>query len=141
MKTTPLSLRLTVALHGALHSPNLGVVAGPGGYNTNSPYRPRLSTGDIISKLVLSATPQDVAAALYTRVSKNVPTPPYDKKTLCLVHPQVPAKLEELSSLTGLPKDGVLRLLLEDLVDASIQNAAADHVHAQPMVFNGSHLK
>ena len=122
MKTTPLSLRITVALHGAIHSPNLGVVAGPGGDMNlgadKSPYRPRLSTGDIISRLVLTATPQDVAAALYTRVSKNVPTPPYDKKTLCLVHPQVPAKLEELSSLTGLPKDGVLRLLLEDLVEA-----------------------
>ncbi len=126
MKTTPLSLRLTVALHGALHgalhSPSLVIDDGPGGDMNlgadKSPYRPKLSTGDIISRLVLTATPQDVAAALYTRVSKNVPTPPYDKKTLCLVHPQVPAKLEELSSLTGLPKDGVLRLLLEDLVEA-----------------------
>lgn len=121
MKTTPISLRLTVALHGALHN-NLVIDNGPDRANAPikapSPYRPRLSTGDIISRLVLTATPQDVAAALYTRVSKNVPTPPYDKKTLCLVHPQVPAKLEELSSLTGLPKDGVLRLLLEDLVEA-----------------------
>ena len=123
MKTTPLSLRLTVALHGALHN-HLVINNGPTPTSANaplkapSPYRPSLSTGDIISKLVLGATPQDVAAALYTRVSKNVPTPPYDKKTLCLVHPQVPAKLEELSSLTGLPKDGVLRLLLEDLVEA-----------------------
>ena len=121
MKTTPLSLRLTVALHGAIHSPNLVIDNGPDPDDApikTSPYRPKLSTGDIISRLVLTATPQDVAAALYTRVSKNVPTPPYDKKTLCLVHPQVPAKLEELSSLTGLPKDGVLRLLLEDLVEA-----------------------
>ena len=122
MKTAPLSLRLTVALHGAIHN-HLVINNGPAPDPANapiktSPYRPRLSTGDIISKLVLGATPQDVAAALYTRVSKNVPTPPYDKKTLCLVHPQVPAKLEELSSLTGLPKDGVLRLLLEDLVEA-----------------------
>lgn len=121
MKTTPLSLRLTVALHGALHSPNLGRDINLGPTPTSiktSPYRPHLSTGDIISKLVLGATPQDVVTAFQNRISKNVPTPPYDKKTLCLVHPQVPAKLEELSSLTGLPKDGVLRLLLEDLVEA-----------------------
>lgn len=115
MKTTPLSLRLTGALHGALHSPNLVIDNGP---IKTSPYRPKLSTGDIISRLVLTATPQDVVTAFQNRISKNVPTPPYDKKTLCLVHPQVPAKLEELSSLTGLPKDGVLRLLLEDLVEA-----------------------
>lgn len=104
MPLLQLALRLPKADHAALHD-----VAKAR----------NKAAGNIVGDILMNASPDSVVAAIMARFNKNKAAPLCDKKTLALVPEKAITNLSYLSEVSGLPKEYLVRTLIEAYVGSS----------------------
>lgn len=112
MALLQLPLRLKAETHAALH---------------DDASRQKKAAGKIIGEILWKATNDDVVNAFKIRLEKGETVLAYDKRSLALVSEPALNNLAHLSDISGLPKDFLVRLLVE----AHLQNPLPTHQQNQ----------
>ncbi len=77
------------------------------------------AAGNVVGDILMNASPDSVVAAIMARLQKNKAAPICDKKTLALVPEKALTNLSYLSEVSGLPKEYLVRTLIEAYVGNS----------------------